>query len=71
MGEGWGRGGDGTWKHFGLKLTKKWKTFQVDFKNISISRISKAILFQVLFVSISMIFSEFLSSKYQGEKGGE
>jgi hypothetical protein len=38
MGEEWGRGGDGTWRHFGLKLTKKRKTFKgIDFKNFNIS----------------------------------
>jgi hypothetical protein len=47
-GMGWGRGGDGIWRPFGLIQTKKRKTFKViETLEIPISGISKAIFSSV------------------------
>ena len=61
MGGRVGEGRDETWRAFGLKLTKKRKTFRViDFKNFTISNF-KANIFQSLFSHKNALFWRFFS----------
>ena len=65
---GWGRGRDGTWRHFGLKLTKKRKTFKViDFKNFNISNLK---VFKVFFHQFLWVFSNFFFQNIMGREVG-
>ena len=73
-GEGWGRGRDGTWRYFGLKLTKKRKTFKViDFKNFKSLNL-KANIFKSFFTEKCPFLTFFFSLEIswgRGWRGGD